>query len=446
MSFGLTRQTGVEVDNPDISILLDKLKSGHEERVSPYSSLSSLLERDEATPEQLISCGICDVLLSSLADSNIDAMEFVAILYKKSTPEDRLVFADCGIPDTLLNKLNADDPNLILHSLSVLRNILLIDITEHERIYESEIWPSLSSLYNNYADDVDLLVLATIVLNGLLDPSQGSSHEISKMAEIIDSILHVEEYYMDILPLESENLDYSEHEDWSLYLRLLAPIEVFLADGVSDSSFFDSTISLYLDRIIPVLLQGIERLQSAAALKALSMLVVCSKEVCHTLLENNLLLILDGIEFDENHCDDLNRFKMWCVVNMLGSIAAGSEDDVEMILTSTLWEKIVRIMQSERLYFGLISEFVYLVSNLVFSATSEQKQRIANSGCVFVLNSMMKSSKDEQLCNLAAGSLSLLTDDQIDVDLYDSAVLGHPDECAEELIPYPFDIFEDSMM
>lgn len=127
-----------------------------------------------------------------------------------------------------------------------------------------------------------------------------------------------------------------------------------------------------MDRIIPVLLQGIERLQSAAALKALSMLVVCSKEVCHTLLENNLLLILDGIEFDENHCDDLNRFKMWCVVNMLGSIAAGSEDDVEMILTSTLWEKIVRIMQSERLYFGLISEFVYLVSNLVFSATSEQ--------------------------------------------------------------------------
>ena len=49
---------------------------------------------------------------------------------------------------------------------------------------------------------------------------------------------------LDILPLESENLDYSEHEDWSLYLRLLAPIEVFLADGVSDSSFFDSTISV----------------------------------------------------------------------------------------------------------------------------------------------------------------------------------------------------------
>ena len=77
---------------------MDKLKSGHEERVSPYSSLSSLLERnysidfiilgDEATSEQLISYGICDVLLSSLADSNIDAMKFVAVLYKKSTPED----------------------------------------------------------------------------------------------------------------------------------------------------------------------------------------------------------------------------------------------------------------------------------------------------------------------------------------------------------------------
>ena len=98
------------------------------------------------------------------------------------------------------------------------------------------------------------------------------------------------------------------------------------------------------------------------------------------------MLILDGIEFDENHCDDLNRFKMWCVVNMLGSIAAGSEDDVEMILTSTLWEKIVRIMQSERLYFGLISEFVYLVSNLVFSATSEQVRigfRIETTNCEF---------------------------------------------------------------
>lgn len=127
-----------------------------------------------------------------------------------------------------------------------------------------------------------------------------------------------------------------------------------------------------MDRIIPVLLQGIERLQSAAALKALSMLVVCSKEVCHTLLENNLLMILNGIEYDEHHCDDLNRFKMWCVVNMLVSIAAGSEEDVERILTSDLWEKIVRIMQSEMLGFGLISEFVYLVSNLVFSATSEQ--------------------------------------------------------------------------
>ena len=82
------------------------------------------------------------------------------------------------------------------------------------------------------------------MLNGLLDPSLGSSHDISKVIEIIDSILHVEEYYMDVLPLDSENLDYSEHEDWELYLRLLAPIEVFLADGVSDSSFFDSTVSV----------------------------------------------------------------------------------------------------------------------------------------------------------------------------------------------------------
>ena len=115
-----------------------------------------------------------------------------------------------------------------------------------------------------------------------------------------------------------------------------------------------------------------ERLQSAAGLKALSMLVVCSKDVGHILLENNLLMILDRVVFDDTHCDDLGRFKMWCIVNILGSIAAGSEEDVEMILTSSLWEKIMSIMQSERLYFGLISEFVYLVSNLVFSATSEQ--------------------------------------------------------------------------
>ena len=63
---------------------------------------------------------------------------------------------------------------------------------------------------------------------------------------------------------------------------------------------------------------------------------------------------------------------MWCVVNCLGSIAAGNEEDVATVIDSAMWKRLVAIMEDERLNWGLLTEFVYLVSNLVFSGTNEQ--------------------------------------------------------------------------
>ena len=65
--------------------------------------------------------------------------------------------------------------------------------------------------------------------------------EVSKVVEIIDSILHVEEYYLDSLPQNPDQIDETSQDSWTLFLRLLAPISVFLNDGFSDG-FFESSI------------------------------------------------------------------------------------------------------------------------------------------------------------------------------------------------------------
>ena len=72
---------------------------------------------------------------------------------------------------------------------------------------------------------------------------------------------------------------------------------------------------------------------------------------------------------------------MWCVVNCLGSIAAGNEEDVAMVIDSAMWKRLVAIMEDERLNWGLLTEFVYLVSNLVFSGTNEQVETEAMMRC-----------------------------------------------------------------
>ena len=63
---------------------------------------------------------------------------------------------------------------------------------------------------------------------------------------------------------------------------------------------------------------------------------------------------------------------MWCVVNCLESVAAGNEEDVATVIDSAMWKRLIAIMEDERLNWGLLTEFVYLVSNLVFSGTNEQ--------------------------------------------------------------------------
>lgn len=70
------------------------------------------------------------------------------------------------------------------------------------------------------------------------------------MVEIIESILQVEEYYMDMLPLGDCEENMQEHDDWCLYVRLLASIERFLEDGIADEQYFNEEISVRIDCFI----------------------------------------------------------------------------------------------------------------------------------------------------------------------------------------------------
>ncbi len=213
--------------------------------------------------------------------------------------------------------------------------------------------------------------------------------EVSKVVEIIDSILHVEEYYLDSLPQNPDQIDETSQDSWTLFLRLLAPISVFLND-VFSYGFFESSILVvahvcshyqpFSDRILPLLLQGVSRLRSAAALKGVSLMFVLSAEARKQLLESGILEVFSELPF-ERCCDDRTRFQMWCVVNCLGSIAAGNEEDVAMVIDSAMWKRLVTIMEDERLNWGLLTEFVYLVSNLVFSGTNEQVETEAMMRC-----------------------------------------------------------------
>ena len=437
MSIGLRKRTSIMGTNPYVENLVAELEKGKDGLSHAFSVIISSIHDEKATISDFVAFGLCDYLLQFLSDADpafvCESINFVSQLYSFSTPDDRELLADYGIPEILITKLSEDDGDVIFCSLTALQQIVSADTNERDRIYGSEIWPSLSDLFNNFTDDPSLLLPGAILLNSLLMPPHHV--EVSKVVEIIDSILHVEEYYLDSLPQNPDQIDETSQDSWTLFLRLLAPISVFLNDGFSDG-FFESSILPFSDRILPLLLQGVSRLRSAAALKGVSLMFVLSAEARKQLLESGILEVFSELPF-ERCCDDRTRFQMWCVVNCLGSIAAGNEEDVAMVIDSAMWKRLVTIMEDERLNWGLLTEFVYLVSNLVFSGTNEQRQRIVDSGCMRVLNAMMKASGDENVRNLAAGTIGLLSDNQIEVDPQDVISVEHPDECAGLLLPYP---------
>ena len=87
--------------------------------------------------------------------------------------------------------------------------------------------------------------MASTILNMLIDPNICQAEGNTKVIEIIESILQVEEYYMDMLPLGDMEENLSSHDEWCLYTRLLAAIERLLEDGVRDEQYFNEEISVY---------------------------------------------------------------------------------------------------------------------------------------------------------------------------------------------------------
>ena len=90
------------------------------------------------------------------------------------------------------------------------------------------------------------------------------------------------------------------------------------------------------------------------------------------LIENDLIRLLGKIEYNTDKCTDFYRFRFWCVLNCFGSIAAGGERDVDRILESDVWKHLLDIMWKDVLQYGIASEIVYLVSNMVCSSSKDQ--------------------------------------------------------------------------
>ena len=91
------------------------------------------------------------------------------------------------------------------------------------------------------------------------------------------------------------------------------------------------------------------------------------------LIENDLIRLLGKIEYNTDKCTDFYRFRFWCVLNCLGSIAAAADErDVDRILESDVWKHLIDIMREEVLQYGIVSEIVYLVNNMVCSSSKDQ--------------------------------------------------------------------------
>lgn len=129
---------------------------------------------------------------------------------------------------------------------------------------------------------------------------------------------------------------------------------------------------MYIERILPIVIQGVERLHCASSLKCVSLLLVLSEGAEEDLIENGILRMFSRVEYNQEKCTDYYRFRYWCILNCLGNVAAGGEKGVERVLESEIWREISMIMKDAVLQYGLIPEMVYLVGNLIDSASKDQ--------------------------------------------------------------------------
>ena len=129
---------------------------------------------------------------------------------------------------------------------------------------------------------------------------------------------------------------------------------------------------MYIERILPIVIQGVERLHCTSALKCVSLLLVLSEGAEEDLIENGIIRMFSRVEYNQEKCTDYYRFRYWCILNCLGNVAADGEKGVERVLESDIWREISMIMKDDVLQYGLIPEMVYLVGNLIDSASKDQ--------------------------------------------------------------------------
>lgn len=139
-------------------------------------------------------------------------------------------------------------------------------------------------------------------------------------------------------------------------------------------------------------------------------------------------------------------YPRWLVLFIISNIAADSEDMVDLLINSELLNCINEEIKDPLVNKGLFTEYVYLISNLIFSASEEQvsfncqndlqRKQIVESLPMNVIMGIIKECRDE-VCDLAATTVQLLVDvitnesfliqNGYNIDLQDSVVFDRMD-------------------
>ena len=102
-------------------------------------------------------------------------------------------------------------------------------------------------------------------------------------------------------------------------------------------------------------------------------LIVISNRICQQIVYEDIIDILT--EYLHSHIAYVKvpvYYARWLVLLIIGNIAAESEDIIELLINSELLHFIHSLILDKKTNYGLFTEYIYLISNLVFSASAEQ--------------------------------------------------------------------------
>lgn len=422
--------------NKMIEDLLESLQNTDEEAV--FSGLQTLwinLENNTLSAKEIIDSSLINFVINFLQDPDyvvvLHSLKIYILCFNSSTEEQRSVYDDLGANTNVVKLVSDEDFEIRKNATEFLLNVCIDMPTECQRLVESGILLEMESV--SFGADVSIhefytaaSLITHLLISSIENTPQGEQVLLSQYVSLGTELLSLLDHYCTLTDCGRHSFEHDVDDDELLteeqkivemselqqtiaialsFFGLMTTIDI---DGDEDTV---NIVDTYMDPLAKLACGSLQPHSPSffPALRVIGNMTLSDDSASLAFMDCDLMnnlnatiehLLGDGGSVLNDESESVGVMARWMLCWIGSSFCAGGEALIQSFIDSSVIHSLHKLLNHSALSIGVKNEYVFCISNCVFSGNVEQVRYFYENGCGSYLVSLNETTTDSNVKNV----------------------------------------------